>query len=90
MDPEWGVGEVASRLRGSGEPLPGVSEKRWSGLRARARVAEPRRDLAVAYDAGARFVVPGSAEWPGQLDDLADARPIGLWVRGCPACGCGP
>ncbi|GGP61850.1 hypothetical protein GCM10010287_51790 [Streptomyces variabilis] len=22
------------------------------------------------------------AEWPGQLDDLGDARPLGLWVRG--------
>lgn len=21
-------------------------------------------------------------EWPGQLDDLGDARPLGLWVRG--------
>lgn len=56
---EWGVREVASRLRGAGKPLPGVGEKRWEGLRARARVAEPDRDLAVAYAAGARFVVPG-------------------------------
>jgi DNA processing protein len=29
-----------------------------------------------------RFVCPGAAEWPGQLDDLGDARPLGLWVRG--------
>jgi DNA processing protein len=29
-----------------------------------------------------RFVAPGDAEWPGQLDDLGDARPLGLWVRG--------
>ncbi|MEU1476523.1 DNA-processing protein DprA [Streptomyces sp. NPDC005760] len=82
---EWGAQEVAARLREGGVPLPGVSEKRWSGLRARALVAEPRRDLAVAYEAGARFVVPGSTEWPGQLDDLGDARPIGLWVRGRPS-----
>ncbi|WP_307826770.1 DNA-processing protein DprA [Streptomyces pactum] len=25
---------------------------------------------------------PGDLDWPRQLDDLADARPIGLWVRG--------
>ena len=32
-----------------------------------------------------RFVCPGDAEWPGQLDDLGDARPLGLWVRGRPS-----
>ena len=82
---EWGVEEVAAQLRNGEKPLPGVGEKRWNGMRARARVAEPDRDLAVAYEAGARFVVPGSTEWPGQLDDLGDARPIGLWVRGRPS-----
>ncbi len=30
-------------------------------------------------------MVPGTAEWPGQLDDLGDARPLGLWVRGGPS-----
>ncbi|MEU9170110.1 DNA-processing protein DprA [Streptomyces sp. NPDC048420] len=79
---EWGVREVASRLRSCAEPLPGVSEKRWDGLRGRARVAEPDRDLGDAHEAGARFVGPGGAEWPGQLDDLGDTRPLGLWVRG--------
>jgi DNA processing protein len=31
---------------------------------------------------GIRLVVPGDAEWPGQLDILGDTRPWGLWVRG--------
>lgn len=62
-----------------------MSEKRWAGLCARAGRADPGRDLAVARSAGARFVVPGTAEWPGQLDDLGDARPLGLWVRGGPS-----
>lgn len=31
---------------------------------------------------GARFVVPGDAEWPTQLDDLGDGTPLGLWVAG--------
>ncbi|GGW70271.1 DNA-processing protein DprA [Streptomyces griseoloalbus] len=79
---ELGVGAVVRRLRERGEPLPGVSGKRWAGLIARAASAEPRRDLAVARDAGVRFVCPGAAEWPRQLDDLGDARPVGLWVRG--------
>lgn len=79
---EWGVREVARRLRGGGEALPGVSDKRRAGLVARAGRAEPRADLAVAREAGVRFVSPGDGEWPGQLDDLGDARPLGLWVRG--------
>lgn len=79
---EYGVGEVARRLREGTEALPGVSYKRWEGLRARGLRADPGRDLAAAREAGVRFLRPGDVEWPGQLDDLGDARPIGLWVRG--------
>ncbi|MFH8451857.1 DNA-processing protein DprA [Streptomyces fungicidicus] len=79
---ELGWAAVVRRLRERGEPLPGVSAKRWAGLLARAGRAEPRGDLAVARDTGVRFVRPGTVEWPGQLDDLGDARPLGLWVRG--------
>ncbi|MFF5499751.1 DNA-processing protein DprA [Streptomyces aquilus] len=82
---EFGVGEVARRLRDGREALPGVSGKRWGGLVARAGEADPRRDLTVAAGAGVRFVCPGDGEWPGQLDDLGDARPLGLWVRGRPS-----
>ena len=81
---ELGAVEVARRLRRGGPQLTGVTDKRWGGLCARARLVEPGRDLAVAEDAGVRFVCPGGAEWPAQLDDLGDARPIGLWVRGEP------
>ncbi|MFS4094812.1 DNA-processing protein DprA [Streptomyces sp. AF1A] len=82
---EFGLPEVVRRLRGDGAALPGVSGVRWAGLLARGARAEPERDLAVARAAGARFVPPGHAEWPGQLDDLGDARPLGLWVRGRPS-----
>ncbi|MGA5176168.1 DNA-processing protein DprA [Streptomyces pseudogriseolus] len=81
---ELGVDGVVRRLRQRGEPLPGVSGKRWAGLLARAERADPRRDLAVAQGADVRFVCPGDTEWPGQLDDLGDGRPLGLWVRGTP------
>ncbi|GGQ26101.1 hypothetical protein GCM10010266_56590 [Streptomyces griseomycini] len=79
---ELGAEAVVRRLRERGGPLPGASGKRWAGMLARAERADPRGDLAVAREAGARFVRPGSAEWPRQLDDLGDARPLGLWVRG--------
>ncbi|MFC8142656.1 DNA-processing protein DprA [Streptomyces paradoxus] len=82
---ELGVGAVVRRLGEGGAPLPGASGTRWAGLVARAQAARPRRDLEAAGDAGVRFVSPGDAEWPGQLDDLGDARPLGLWVRGRPS-----
>ncbi|GHC85215.1 hypothetical protein GCM10010349_70680 [Streptomyces flavofungini] len=65
--------------------LPGVTAKRWAGLRARAGRVRAVRDVETAAAAGARFVMPGDAEWPAQLDDLGDARPVGLWVRGRPS-----
>lgn len=82
---ERGAREVARRLRERGDALPGVSGTRWAGLLARAARAEPRRDLDLARAAGVRFVPPGDGEWPAQLDDLGDARPLGLWVRGQPS-----
>lgn len=82
---ELGAPEVVRRLRGQGTVPAGVSGQRWDGLLARAARAEPRRDLDLAHRAGVRFVAPGDPEWPGQLDDLGDARPLGLWVRGRPS-----
>jgi DNA processing protein len=82
---EVGAEEAVLRLVRSGEQPRGVTDRRWAGLRARAEVADPRRDLAVAREAGTRFVCPGDPEWPAQLDDLGDTRPIGLWVRGRPS-----
>lgn len=57
---------------------------------ARLRGVDPARDLERADRLGIRFVIPGDAEWPAQLDDLAmveplqerGGAPIGLWVRG--------
>ncbi|MEU6388841.1 DNA-processing protein DprA [Streptomyces sp. NPDC046939] len=86
---EFGPVETVRRIdeaeEGADEPppLPGVRAERWAGLVARARAAPPpERDLARVAERGARFVCPGDAEWPGQLDDLGDERPVGLWVRG--------
>ncbi|MGW2115382.1 DNA-processing protein DprA [Streptomyces zhihengii] len=76
------LGLLTSDGEPPGTPLPGVSARGLAGLRARAADVVPGRRLDAARAAGGRFVVPGDAEWPTQLDDLGDARPIGLWVRG--------
>ena len=38
--------------------------------------------LAAWQESGLRLVMPGDPEWPSQLDDLGDARPLVLWARG--------
>jgi DNA processing protein len=67
---------------GSDAPLPGASRTRWAGLRQRTHGLDPEADLTAIGELGGRFVCPGDAEWPSQLDDLGDGRPVGLWVRG--------
>ncbi|BDM71933.1 hypothetical protein HEK616_54200 [Streptomyces nigrescens] len=63
-------------------PPPGAGRTKLAGLRLRAARARPAEDLAAVAALGGRFLCPGDEEWPSQLDDLGDARPIGLWVRG--------
>ncbi|MET8033449.1 DNA-processing protein DprA [Streptomyces sp. NPDC005345] len=79
---EVGAREAVRWLSG-GEGQPrGMTDSRWAGLRARAERADPEGDLGRAREAGVRFVCPGDSEWPAQLDDLGDGRPLGLWIRG--------
>ncbi|WP_240434939.1 DNA-processing protein DprA [Streptomyces sp. YIM 130001] len=79
----YGAVDLLRRLTEGDESLPGVGRQRLQGLRLRA-AERPRaqQDLAAAAAAGARFVCPGDREWPAQLDDLGETRPVGLWVRG--------
>ncbi|MFI1889470.1 DNA-processing protein DprA [Streptomyces jumonjinensis] len=82
---EFGAREVWDRLTAPGAgALPGATPRRLAGYRARAAGADPRRDLEAVTAARGRFICPGDLEWPTQLDDLGDARPIGLWLRGGP------
>jgi len=39
-------------------------------------------EIAGACRGGLRLTCPGDAEWPGALDQLAQARPYALWLRG--------
>ncbi|ARZ67611.1 DNA-processing protein DprA [Streptomyces sp. HU2014] len=79
---EMGAEALARGLTGAGPAPPGAGEERLAGCRARAAALDPRGDLDAIARLGGRFLVPGDAEWPRQLDDLGDARPLGLWVRG--------
>lgn len=81
----YGPQEVVRALTAGGARLDGATPQRWEGLRLRARSARPQADLEDLARLGGRFLCPGDTEWPGQLDDLGTARPIGLWVRGAPS-----
>jgi DNA processing protein len=52
--------------------------------RWRVRLGEvPDADQVAGFcRAGIRLVCPGDPEWPARLDDLGDARPYALWLRG--------
>ncbi|MFI0981909.1 DNA-processing protein DprA [Streptomyces sp. NPDC021093] len=71
-------------LREAEVSLTGASGKRLAGYRNRAAAVDPARYLEAAAAVGGRLVCPGDEEWPTQLDDLGDARPVALWVRGRP------
>lgn len=59
-------------------------------IAARLAAIDAAAELDRASSIGVRFVVPGDAEWPSQLNDLREAPPlqdrggppVGLWVRG--------
>ncbi|MFB7533248.1 DNA-processing protein DprA [Streptomyces sp. NPDC056178] len=82
---ECGAVELMRRITtrdGTAEQLSRMTPKHLDGYRLRAENVDPERDLATVAALGGRFVCPGELEWPSQLDDLGDSRPIGLWVRG--------
>jgi DNA processing protein len=68
-------------LPAAGRDLPGIGRafQRW---RARLGQVPPPGRLAAWERGGLRLVCPGQPEWPTQLDDLGDARPVVLWLRG--------
>jgi DNA processing protein len=55
------------------------SIERW---RARLPELPSTGRLATWQESGLRLIQPGDLEWPSQLDDLGDTRPLVLWARG--------
>ena len=80
-----GAPQVLSELSGRRQRSDVARE-----MASRLRDLDPSGDLDRADRRGIRFVVPGDAEWPRQMDDLdaaalVDERggpPLGLWARG--------
>lgn len=80
---------LVHQLGGQGAMQAQLSPKADSTLHERIAAVDPERVLREAGEQGIRFVVPGEAEWPSQLDDLVGVEhhglggvPPGLWVRG--------
>lgn len=83
---ELGAGKVLGYLEAAGEV-----ENHWGfALAQELGRVDPAQVLEQAAARGIRFIVPGDAEWPTQLDALRDTgalydrggEPVGLWVRG--------
>ncbi len=67
-------------LLAEGEDL--TLSKAMGKWRKRVSLVPSVARLATWQQGGLRLVVPGDPEWPTQLDELGDARPLLLWVRG--------
>jgi DNA processing protein len=70
-------GAVLESLPESAALIRGLA--RW---RTRLGLLPSVATLAGWQDGGMRLIIPGDPEWPTQLDDLGDARPLVLWLRG--------
>jgi DNA processing protein len=67
---------------GPGQVTAPVADRAVERWRMRLPDVPPASRLAAWERSGYRLVCPGEAEWPTQLDDLGDARPVVLWLRG--------
>jgi DNA processing protein len=73
--------DPGAALPAAGRGIPGLARafERW-----RARLGQiPPASRRTAWERdGMRLLCPGEPEWPTQLDDLGDARPVILWACG--------
>ena len=72
----------SERAGDSGRQSPVAVRRTLDRLRSRLDGLPSRARLDAWERGGFRLVCPGDPEWPTQLDDLGDARPIVLWLRG--------
>ena len=72
-----GAARVVDEVHRGVSPLAGAHR-----LRIRLQDGRWRQDPEDTQRVGARTIIPGDPEWPSQLDDLGDRRPLLLWVIG--------
>lgn len=78
-----GVVEVAEGiLRGRSPHRSGATMRARFPAAATTIEQAVSADLQAADRTGARLIIPGDRQWPGQLDDLGARAPLGLWVLG--------
>ncbi|GGQ92969.1 hypothetical protein GCM10010195_56130 [Kitasatospora griseola] len=78
------VGLVQGFYSGASPGRLGLGVDRITAYQERLRKFNPATDLERIAKLGGKFIIPGDTDWPSQLDDLGDSRPVGLWVRGRP------
>ncbi len=76
-DPLRELPEVCREVAGVGRALA-----RWRGRLCDVGGVPTAERIRLWEDQGYRLVCPGEPEWPTQVEDLRDARPLVLWVRG--------
>ncbi len=76
----WGPAELVHRVRSGCGGFPGAS-----ALRRRLETVDGAEQLGRAGALDAVLVARGDPDWPTQLDDLGDSRPLALWLRGSAA-----
>jgi DNA processing protein len=59
-----------------------VLERALGRWRARLPALPGAADIVAACHDGIRLVCPGDPQWPERLDELGQARPYALWLRG--------
>lgn len=64
------------------QPRPPDLTSRLNAWYTRLAAANPAADLETGRRSGARLIIPGSPEWPTQLDQLGRSRPLALWAYG--------
>jgi DNA processing protein len=72
----------ASEVRGASAASRAALGRAFGRWRVRLPKLPADGGIAAARRDGIRVVCPGDAEWPGALDQLGQARPYALWLRG--------
>ncbi|MCL2489376.1 MAG: DNA-processing protein DprA [Propionibacteriaceae bacterium] len=94
---QYGVGVAWQRVRDGAEVADAQADDGPDSARvpsgaafaAWANATNPQQVADATEQAGLRFLIPGDAEWPGVLEDLAGCSvsrmggvPVGLWAAG--------